>query len=417
MKFSESFKDCNVGDPKAYKMYKDSFKKGRHSLTGQRISFKDAMTTSHASVWLPRVISEVAREALEPNLILTRLLDRVDYQPGIQITFGATGGLVAADIAEGQAYPEVQLQLGGSNVTANVGKSGIAFKLTEEMRDRSQFDIINLHIRACGKALARHKEQKVAHYFSSLGITVFDNSLPTSSYLGVTTGRDVNGNPNGSITWDDMFDLFGVVINNGFMPDLIMLHPLTWVMFMKDPVLRSFALAAGGGTWWGSWTGMPAGKAPWDTPKMGETVGQQIVPPNVQGLQASNMQDFPQAGQLESAPQLPAHFLPYAIRIIVSPFMYYDPATKRTDIIIADSRELGALVVEEELFIDQWMDREHDMEKVKLREKYGIHMYNEGLGLAVAKNVKVEPNSIVLPARAHFDAGSLPTIDPTVAVC
>jgi len=418
-KFKEIFKKEDLGNSKLYKVYKDSILAGRNLISPDRetISFADAMSTSNSSVWLPRVISEVAREAVEPNLILTNLLDRVEYQAGISIIFGALGALTASDLAEGQAYPEQQLQLGGASVTATVGKSGVAFKLTEEMRTRSRLDIINLHIRAAGRALARHKEKKVAAYLSSLGVTVFDNSNPISSLLGVTTGRDVNGNANGSITWDDMFDLFGIVINNGFMPDLIIMHPLTWVMFMKDPVLRTFALAAGGGTWWGSWTGNPAGKAPYDVPKTGPTTGQNITPPNVQGLAPSNMQDFPQAGTLDSAPQLPSHFLPFAVRIIVTPFVYYDPATKRTDIIVADSSELGALVVEEDLFIDQWEDKSVEIQKVKLREKYGIHIYNEGLAIAGAKNIKLEPNAIVLPARASFDAGSLPVIDPTVAAC
>ena len=416
MKFKEIFKDSGPEDPKGYKVFKDSFLAGRNSLTHERISFSDAMNTANSSIWLPRVISEVAREALEPNLILTNLLDRVEFQPGIQIMFGATGALVAADIAEGQAYPEQQIQLGGSSVTASVGKSGVAFKLTEEMRTRSQFDVINLHIRAAGRALARHKEKKVATYLTSLGVTVFDNASPTSSLLGVTHGRDAAGAANGSITWDDMFDLFGVIINNGFMPDLLIMHPLTWVMFMKDPVLRSFALAAGGGTWWGSYTGQPAGRAPWDVPKSGPTTGQNITPPNVQGKAVSGMGDFPQAGTLTSAPQMPSHFLPFAVRILVTPFMYYDPASKLTDIIVADSSELGALIVEEELFIDQWMDKSVEIEKVKLREKYGLHIYNEGLGIAVAKNVKVVANEIVLPARTNFDAATLSAIPATTAV-
>ncbi len=417
MSFINVFKDSKPADEKSYKLYKDSFKSGQDLINKEKLVFKDAMSVPAASVWLPRVISEVAREAAEPNLILTNLLDRVSYVSGIQIIFGSIGALTASDIAEGQPYPEQQLQLGGASVTANVGKSGVAFKLTEEMRKRSQFDIINLHIRAAGKALARHKEKKVSTYLSSLGITVFDNSKPTSSLNGVTTGRDVDGNPNGSITWDDMFDLFGIVINNGFMPNLLIMHPLTWVMFMKDPVLRSFALAAGGGTWWGSWTGNPAGKAPWDVPATGPTTGQNVTPPNLQGLTPSTMQDFPQMGQLNSAPQMPSYFLPFAIRIVVTPFIYYEPSSKITDIIVADSSEMGALVVEEELFIDQWEDKSVEIEKVKLREKYGIHIYNEGLAIAVAKNVKVEPNAIVLPARAHFDAASLPAIDRSVAVC
>ncbi len=399
-----------------YDMYKDAFKKGVNPVSGEKITFTDAMSVPNASIWLPRVISEVAREAVEPNLILTGLLDRVEWRPGMQIIHGGTGALTASDIAEGMAYPEQQLQMGGASVTAQVGKSGVAFKLTEELRTSSQFDIINLHIRAAGRALARHKEKKVADHFSSLGIAVFDNAEPLKSLKGVTTGRNQDGTANGSITWDDMFDMFGIVINNGFMPDLMIVHPLTWVMFMKDPVLRSFALAAGGGTWWGTYTGQPNGKAPWDVPQTHETTGQNIIPQNVQGKSPSALQDYPQVPTLTSQPNLPSYFLPFAVRIIVTPFIYYDPASKLTDIIVCDSKELGSLVVAEDVTIEQWNDMSVDIQKVKLRERYGIYLYNEGLAVAVARAVKVEPNAIVLPARAHFDAGTLTAINPTTPV-
>jgi len=400
-----------------YKAYSDSFRTGLNPVTKERIKFDDVMSPSQASVWLPRVISEVAREAAGPNLILAKLLDKVAYRPGLQVISGGTGSLVAADIAPGQAYPEQQIQIGGASTVATVGKSGVQFKITEEMRDHSDFDIMNLNIRAGGRALAHHKEKKAADYISSLGVCVFDNAEPTSSLFGVTTGRDMAGNPNGSLTWDDMFDLFGVVINNGFMPNIIIVHPLVWVMFMKDPVLRSFALASGGGTWWGSYSGQPNGHAPWDQPKEQGTVGQQIIPPNVAGQSPSTIQDFPQAGELTSGPQLPSYFLPFAVRIIVTPFVYYDPGEKLTDIIVADSNEIGALVVEEELFMDHWNDKMFEIDYVKLREKYSIYIYNEGLGIAVARNVSVEPNYIVLPATSTIDASSLPPIDPTKPVC
>lgn len=418
MKFTELFKDNkNVNDPEAYRVYKDSLVRG-HNIYNQneKLTFTDAMNTPNGAVWLPRVMQEVARDAIEPNLVLTPLLQRIPYSPGLQIMYGAMGALTASDIAEGQAYPEQQLQIGGSNVTAVVGKSGVAFKMTEEMRTRSQFNILGMHLQAAGRALARHKERKTANFMTTLGTCVFDNSNPTASLYGTTTGRDATGAANGSITWDDMFDMFGTVIDNGFMPNLIIMHPLAWVMFMKDPVLRSFAIASGGGTWWGSYTGQPAGKAPWDIPKSGETVGQSVTPPNVQGLTPTTLEGMPQVGALTSAPVIPNYFLPYATRIIVSPFMYYDPASRRTDIIVADQMELGALIVEEDLFIDSWDDKSVEIEKVKLREKYGYHIFNEGLAIAVAKNISTDPNEVVLPARAQLDASSLPTINRTTAV-
>lgn len=399
-----------------FKAFKDSVVSGRNPVnTEEKITFKDALSVPNASVWMPRAISEIALEAIEPNLLLTGLLDRVRYQAGLQIITGGVGALTASDIAEGQEYPEQQLQVGGSSVVASVGKSGVAFKMTEEMKRYSQFDIFNLHLRAAGRALARHKEKKVATYITSLGCVVFDNAQPTSSLLGTTLGRDQDGNPNGSITWDDMFDLFGVVINNGFMPDLLIMHPLTWVLFMKDAVLRSFALASGGGVWWGSYTGRPDGRAPWGIPKTHRTTGQNITPENVQGSSVTGLNGMPQVPTMNSAPVFPNHMMPFAFKIIVTPYVYYDPSSKLTDIIVCDSTELGALIVDEEVTTDQWNDPSVDIMKVKLRERYGIHIYNEGLAIAVAKNVKVVANEVVLPARATLDASSLPTLDRTVA--
>lgn len=414
--FKDMFKGVEASNAPKYSTYKDAFRSGRNPLTSQKIEFQDLLATSQASVWLPRVISEVAREAVEPNLVLAKLLDRVDFQPGIHVIFGATGAMQAHDIKEGMEYPEEQLQIGGSSVIATVGKSGIAFKITKEMQDRSQFDLMQLHIRAAGRALARLKEQKVADHISSLGALIFDNLEPTKSLLGVTHGRDESGAANGSITWDDLFDMFGAVINNGFMPNLMILHPLTWIMFMKDPVLRTFAMAAGGGTFWGTHTGNPAGRAPWGTPAAGPTTGQSVTPANVQGAPVTGLGGMPQVGTLNSAPELPGYFLPFPLRIIVTPFAYYDPSDKTTDLIICDSSELGALVVEEDLFIDEWEDKARDIIKVKLRERYSIYIYQEGLAIAVARNVKVEPNAIVLPARTTIDYGTLPAIPATTPV-
>jgi hypothetical protein len=128
------------------------------------MSVSDAIATSNASMWLPKVISNIVKEAAEPLLVGTSLLERINFSYGQTITFPAVGALTAADIAEGQAYPEKQLQMGGATVTASIGKSGVAVKITEEMIRYSQFDVIGMHLRAAGRALARHKEQNFQLY-------------------------------------------------------------------------------------------------------------------------------------------------------------------------------------------------------------------------------------------------------------
>jgi len=400
---------------KNYKTFAHAFRHGFEPVNGEAVTIKDVLATSNAGVWIPKIVQEIIKEAVEPAIILTGLLERIPVQKGTHTISLAMGALEAADVAEGEEYPEKQIQIGGATTTAQVGKSGLRVKMTEEVLSRSQFDIINAHIRAAGRALSRWKEEKVANYLTLMGTAVFDNHTPTSSLLGVTTGRGFDGTANGSMTWDDLFDMSARLIDNGFMPNTLIMHPLMWAVWMKDPVLRLFALNAGGGSWWGSYSGEPAGKSSWGGGSAHTTSGQNIVPGSAaSGAAASEHTDYPQ--WLQSAPTLPSHMSPWPISVIVSPFVYYDPAAKVSDIILCDRRELGALLVEEEITTEQNVIFDTDMREIKFRERYAIMIYEEGLGIATAKNVKAIANEIVLPATATFDTSTIPTITSTVPV-
>lgn len=381
------------------------------TLDGDLVAMKDAISVPNAGMFLPKVVSNIVKEAAEPLLVGTSLLQRIEYHAGQTITFPAVGALVAADIAEGQEYPERQLQMGGATVTASIGKSGIAVKVTDEMVKYSQYDVIGMHLRAAGRALARHKEQKIFNYINSMGVVCFDNSTPANSIFGVTHGRGLDGSANGSVIMDDIFDVFGQIIANGWMPDTILMHPLTWVMWVKDPILRAFALSAGGGTWFASWRGNPQGRAPWDNSSqggLGYSPGQNIDPAT------SPLEAYSQT--ITSAPNLPSYF-PIPFRIIVSPFVPYDPINRRTDIMIFDSANLGALIVDEEPMTEEFDDPARDIRKIKIRERYGIAILNEGQAIGVIKDAYVRDNHIVLPARTTIDvAGSVDAIDPTTPI-
>jgi hypothetical protein len=383
-----------------------------------KIKLEDALSVTNAPLLMPRVISNIVKEAVEPLLVGASLLTRIQYSYGQTITFPAVGALTAADIAEGQEYPERSLQMGGSTVTATIGKSGIAVKITEEMIRYSQYDVIGLHLRAAGRALARHKESKIFNYIRSMGVKVFDNVSPTSSFKGVTTGRSLSGAGNGSITMDDLFDMYAQILMQGFFPNTMLVHPLTWVAFVKDPILRAFALANGGGTYFATWTGNPAAKAPWESSSqggLGVSPGQNIVP----GGNAASLAQTALAGyaqNMDSAPTLPNYFN-VPMRIIVSPFVPYDPRRKLTDIYMFDAAELGVLVVDEDIMTEEFDDPRVDIRKVKLKERYGVGVYHEGQAICLAKNVKVVPNQIVLPARATINvSGSIAEIDPSTPV-
>jgi len=421
-KTEQNTAEINIED---FKNYESIWRNGR-DLDGKKVKIEDALSVPSASLLFPKVVSNIVKEAAEPLMVGTSLLQRINFSFGQTITFGAVGVLEAGDIAEGQEYPEKSLTMGGSTVTATIGKCGLAVRVTEEMIRYSQFDIIGMHLRAAGKALARLKERKIFNMIRSSGVTIFDNVNPGASLKGVCTGRDLSGAQNGSFTMDDLFDAFGHIMLQGFMANTLIMHPLMWVMFVKDPVLRAFALANGGGTFFANWTGNPNGQAPWANSSqggLGVSPGQSIVAgpsgsstagtPN--GTRATGVLGFPQ--DINSAPVIPSYFnLP--MRIVVSPLVFFDPHSKLSDIYMCDSSELGVIVVDEDVSTDEFDDPRVDIKKIKIRERYGLQVLNEGHGIGVIKNVHVVPNEVVLPAQTTLDVSgsSLAAIDPNANV-
>jgi hypothetical protein len=407
-----------------FDQYEWMWRTGRDPNSGDKVEVTDALATTNAPVFLPKVISNVVKEAVEPLLVGTSLLQRINYSYAPQITFPAMGALTAADINEGQEYPERELAAGGATVTANIGKSGLAIAVTEEMIRYSQFDVIGMHLRAAGKALARWKEQKIFNMISTMGQVAFDNLTPTESFFGPCTGRDINGSPNGSMTMDNLFDAFAQVVINGFMPNTILMHPLTWTMFVKDAQLRAFVQANGGGVFFATWTGNPAGRAPWGNGgqgKQGLSGGQNIIPGKTSsggaaphGETVSPLTSFPQT--INSAPVLPSYLnVPFVI--VVSPYVTFDPHRKLTDIYMFDSSELGAYIVDEDITTEQFDDPRVDIRKIKIRERYGFAIFSEGMAISTIKNIHVVPNEVPLPVQPTLSVSSGWTaIDPATAL-
>jgi hypothetical protein len=227
---------------------------------------------------------------------------------------------------------------------------------------------------------------------------------------GTTTGRNYLGVLNGSMTMDDVFDMYAQVMAQGFIPDTMLVHPMTWLMWVKDPVLREFAIQAGGGSFFANWGGNPAelGNKFFNWRGMGAGQGQQGEYANGQltGGQTSKTQGLPQRQQ--SYFELP-NYLGLPFRILVSPFVFYDPIQRLTNILMFEARNLGALIVQDDAHVKDWQDPRYGLQYMAIEETYGFAMLHEAQAVAVAKNIKVRPNEFTLPARTVFnlsDSGS-----------
>ena len=377
-----------LSEPVTYKELCDADRKWSAKFAQEGRDF--GFTSTDEPLLIRRVISEVVREAVEPNIVLTPMLQRINFSHGTQLTFPAVGAITAADIPEGGEYPERSLEMAGQ-VTATIGKSGVAVKITEETIRYSLYDVMSMHLSAAGKALVRWKEQKVADMITTNAggaNTLFDNT--STSYIS-TTGRDADGALNGTLTLDDIFKAYSLMINRGFQPDTLLMNPFAWEIFADEAIARAFGFENGVGAWQ-----VALGA-------LGTAQGFAVSAPNdlLNNTQVTEPQQLAQ-----TFTNVPSVF-PRPFNIVVTPYMPFDSTSNRTDIVMCQASELGILVVDEEVTTDEWSDPARDIHKVKLRERYGLGTANNGAGTGVLKGIslnrafdfarKLEPAAVTLP--------------------
>ena len=360
----------------------------------QKIGFKelcDALSTPDASILIGKVVSNIVKEAIEPLLVGTSLLHTIRFSAGQPITFPAAGAFTAEDIPEGGEYPERKLEVAGT-VTAFIGKSGVKVRITDEMLRYSQYDVMSMHIRAAGRALARHKETKIFNMVRNEGETTFDNNIANKQ----TSGRGSDGTGNGTITLDDLLVMYSKVVANGFVPNALLMSPLGWLLFSRDPILRAFGFA-NNGPMFGPMQGQPGIAKSWY--QGGVNVGPTAAAPYT----ASTYANVP-------------NMFPSPLRIIVSPFLSYTAASgataASTDIIMADTNELGIIVIDEDVTNEEWDDPNRDIRTIKFRERYGLGVLNEGKAISIAKNVSItKAYDMEDRIRWQSGTGALPSVN------
>lgn len=310
------------------------------------VGVKEALSTQDASILIPRVITGMMREAAEPLYLGSQLMQTVRLTEGRSIEFPSIGAMRAHDIGESQSYLEetVDFQMHRTQ-EVKVGKSGMVVRVTDEMINDSQWDVIGILVRKAGEAMARLKEEKIFNQFSKHGHLVFDNDIRQKYTEAGTTGRDIDGNLNNTMSTEDMIDLFISVMANGFNPTDIIMHPLTWSVFFKNDLMDSLSHAALGGS---------------------QITNLQINPDSVQGR------------------------IPFSINLNFTPFAPFNYEQKKFDMYVVDKSNIGILLVKDPLSTEQFDDPMRDIQTIKIKERYGVGVLNEGKAVATARNLAFE---------------------------
>lgn len=307
---------------------------------GNRVTINEAFMTADAPILFPRVVSRVLKEAAEPVQLITPLLDVVRLESGRSLEVPAINAIQAFEVPEGQEYPEQMLAF-ASQVEGKVTKKGLKIAFVEEVIADSQWDIVGLHIRAAARAMARLREQIAVSRFKTGAKVVFDSG-------NATTGVGLDGNPNGTLSFEDVIDMAAELMAEGKSATDFVLHPLMWSVFLKN------SFVTGGG--WSTNVGTPEGA-------VGETA-------------------------------------PLGIGSLVSPFVDWTPKTgsdpAKSDIYLIDRNELGVNLIRDDIGIDEWDDTSRDIRNIKFRERYDVFIYgDENVTLAedvtLARSYDVQP--------------------------
>ena len=313
-----------------------------------RITINEAFSSPDAPILFPKVISRTLREAAEPQLLVTPLLSTVRLGKGRSMEFPAVNAIQAGEVPEGQEYPEQNLAF-AKQKEGKVSKKGVKVAFTEEVIADSLWDIVGLHVRAAGAAMGRLKEQIALSRMREAATVAMENDWSgTGLTTAETSGLDMDGNANGTLTWDDVVDMAAVLMAESHVPTDFILHPLMWAIFLKEGAWRHGG-AQSGGAW---------------------------------GFQARQ----PEGTLNQSAP--------LGLNVIVSPFVSFTAADSdepaKSDVFLIDRNEVGVQLVRDDLSTDEFDDPTRDIRALKMKERYDIIMLGDGEGIAVAKDVALD---------------------------
>lgn len=359
---------------------------------GNFMKVSDALNLPNSGTVFRRAIEEIVLSPLQPNLIGSQLVrttfvDNVGRSIAVR-TLGAVD-MYDFSVAEEGEYPEISASAGSSSmIELKFAKYGCKFKISDELLEYSTWDLISYQIQQVVYALARYRDKKIFEMLAGRGMPIFDNINPNTAVVGRTGGRDITGAGNGSMTHEDLFDMYAAIVANGYTPKVVLCHPLHWAMFAKDPILRESGVMKGDISAWLQSTLNPT------NPYKGL--------PELNGLRApltgteAELMDT-------SKPTIPSYSPLSGLTVLTSPLVHFDRDARTGDVIMLDPDNSGILAISEPLNMDEWEEKRNDLKVIKFREKWALEVVDAGRAIAVAKNVSFSPNEIFVNPQIVMD--------------
>jgi len=364
-------------------------------------------------------ISKVFIDEIEPDAtIYNTLFTEVGVTRPGTFEFTAAGELNVGTVGEDGEYPETNFTfgVGGYRIQAQVQKYGLAVRIANEVLEENLVDIVGMWLRKARNAMVRNREKMSWDHILKYGIVEFNNAAPTSASLGnrgiqTTTGRGIDGVQNGSMSVNDMLELYTTAMIDGYTLDTIIMHPFAWQMFMVDPEMKEIIMSNNtvvsmrppqGGLFnrmrvleGPNGLGLTYGKGN-GNPTMDPSNGKFFPDPFSRSMMAYG-----------ATMNIKPSIWPTPLTIIVSPFVPIRQVGENyvTDLIFAQAGECGIVFRKDDPIVDQFDLEMKEQTYIRMKESFGIGILNQGKSIRIAKNIVVSRNYV-------FQNANNVTLDP-----
>jgi len=110
--------------------------------TQESISIQDALDIQNAAFMIPRAMTQIVQEGIEPLLIGEKLLQKIQYKPGMTTVFPAIEPLRADMAGDGMDLPQYNINIGGAqSFGVQVQRHGLRLKIAKRFVDESSYPV------------------------------------------------------------------------------------------------------------------------------------------------------------------------------------------------------------------------------------------------------------------------------------
>lgn len=356
---------------------------------------------------IPEAITHVMLDEIEPASVIygnyfTELRNQDTHQ---SLVIHNVGPLSVQPIGEYGEYPETNLSFDqtGYEINLRMQHYGLELRVHETVLEQNLMPVVSMWMSRARNAFIRNREKLSIQELKKHGIVVFDNDNPQnySHKVKSYSGRNIAGTQNGTMSLNDLMEVYVSALLEGYTIDTIGMNPFAWQTFMTDPEMREIVInnntvvsyrAPNGSNALGRFTQLQGPLnlgLPW-----GKGAGNPSLSPAAAKL-GQNPYAMTQS-ILGSTLNIGPRYFPTPLKIVISPFFPIKQIgnTMVTDIVFAQSGEAGVVLRDGGPIVRQFDVPEKESMVVRMREGLAFGTLNLGKAVRVCKNVVVDRNYV-----------------------